>query len=49
MFKNNITTRMKLRALKFMLLGREFKFEISYSERYLKKIKQLLNNKNKQL
>jgi hypothetical protein len=49
MFKNNITTRMKLRALKFMLLGREFKFEISYSERYLNKIKKLLNNKNKQL
>jgi hypothetical protein len=32
---------MKLRALKFMLLGREIKFEITYSERYLKKIKQL--------
>ena len=32
---------MKLRALKFMLLGREIKFEITYSERYLKKIKEL--------
>jgi hypothetical protein len=38
---NNITNTMKLKALKFMLLGKEFKFEISYSERYLKKIKQL--------
>jgi len=41
MFKNNITTKMKLRALKFMLLGKEIKFEISYSERYLKKIKEI--------
>lgn len=38
---NNITNKMKLRALKFMLLGKEFKCEISYSERYLKKIKQI--------
>ena len=32
----------KKRLLKFMLLGKEFKFEISYSDRYLNKIKQLL-------
>lgn len=32
---------MKLKALKFMLLGKEFKFEISYSEKYLNKIKQI--------
>jgi len=38
---NNITNTMKLKALKFMLLGKEFRFEISYSERYLKKIKLL--------
>ena len=31
----------KKRLLKFMLLGSEFRFEISYSDRYLKKIKQL--------
>jgi hypothetical protein len=39
--KDLITNKMKLKALKFMLLGKEFRFEISYSERYLKKIKQL--------
>lgn len=32
---------MKLKALKFMLLGKEFKCEISYSEKYLQKIKTL--------
>ena len=31
----------KRRLLKFMLLGNEFRFEISYSDRYLKKVKQL--------
>ena len=40
--RNKITDKMKLRALKFMLLGKEIKFEISYSEKYLNKIKQLL-------
>ena len=43
MFKNNITNKMKLRALKFMLLGKEIKFEISYSDKYLQKVKTFLN------
>ncbi len=44
MSENNITNKMKLRALKFMLLGKEFKFEISYSKRYLNKIKNYVYN-----
>lgn len=31
----------KKKLLKFMLLGNEFKFEISYSDKYLNKIKQI--------
>ena len=33
----------KKRLLKFLLLGKEFKFEISYSEKYYQKIKAILN------
>ena len=44
MSKNNITNKMKLRALKFMLLGKEIKFEISYSKKYLNKIKNYVYN-----
>ena len=39
--KNKLTIEERLRALKFMLLGKEFKFEINYSDRYLNKVKQI--------
>ena len=45
--KDKLTIQEKLKVLKFMLLGKEIKFEITYSERYLKKIKQILNKEKK--
>ena len=42
--KNKLTIQEKLRAFKLFQQiekGKEFRIEISYSERYLKKIKQL--------
>ena len=43
--KNKLTIEERLRALKFMLLGKEFRFEINYSDRYLKKIKEVWKKK----
>jgi len=45
MYMTRISNDNKKKLLKFLLLGKEFRFEISYSERYLKKIKKLLSRK----
>ena len=43
--KSRLTIEERLRALKFMLLGKEFRFEINYSDRYLNKVKQIRKRK----
>lgn len=44
--KAKLTIQEKKKLLKFILLGNEFKFEISYSKKYLQKILTILKNKS---